>query len=148
MLILKKSSHSVARIECRTFAILPRQQFHWGVLVATRIGKLWRNKKILCHLHVNCLGCISRMIKCYDYLVFSGSYFWCFWFGSPFNTHQFLCMIECWQTSICQHLNVPLVHHSTSCSRVLKNQKHFTKNVQPSRLNVRCTCIWTWAKAV
>ena len=43
MFIQKKSSHSVSSIKCRTFAMLLRQQFLWGVLMAIGIGKLWGN---------------------------------------------------------------------------------------------------------
>ena len=40
MFILKKFSQSVSPIKWRTFAMLPRQHFHWGVLMATGIVKL------------------------------------------------------------------------------------------------------------
>ena len=43
--ILKKSSHFMSLIKCRTFARLPRQQLHWRVLMTTGIGQLWQNRK-------------------------------------------------------------------------------------------------------
>ena len=46
MFILKKSSQSVSPIKWSMFALLPRQQFHWEVLMATRIGKLQQNSNI------------------------------------------------------------------------------------------------------
>ena len=46
MLILKKSSLSVSPIKWRTFAMLPRWQFHWEMLMATGIDKLWQNSNI------------------------------------------------------------------------------------------------------
>ena len=47
----EKSSHSASSIKWRTFAMLPRQQFHWGVLMATGIGKQrqnWNNGSSIC----------------------------------------------------------------------------------------------------
>ena len=68
-------------------------------------------------------------------LLFKGNYLWCYQFYALFYTHQSLCMIECWKTSNCQHLNVSFVPHSISSFRILKNQKHFTKIVQSFRFN-------------
>ena len=62
MVILKKSSHSVSPIKWRTFAMSLRQQFHWGVIMATGISKMTKFKQWLCYLHAKFMGSFSRMI--------------------------------------------------------------------------------------
>ena len=88
-------------------------------------------KHWLCYSHVKCIGSVSRMIQLYDCLDFQGNCLWCFWFDALLYTHQPFWMIECWKTSICQHLNVLPVTHSTSYFRVLKNQISSKKIYNP-----------------
>ena len=122
--------------KCSTFAMLPRQQVHRRVFIATGISKqwgIWNNGSANeCQMigiwfqddPTLWLPCFKRNFMCF------------FLFDALFYTHQPLCMIECWKKRICQHLYVSLVCHSFSNIRVLKNQKSFTKVAQPSRLTV------------
>ena len=136
MFILKKSSCSLLPMKLRTFVTLPRLKFHWEVLTATEIGKLWQNSNNSSAL------CMSNALDLFPgwsnimTTLFLEIFLWCFSFDALFYTHQPFCMIEWWKTNICQYLNFPLVPHSISCFRILKNQKTFTNILQHYRFNV------------
>ena len=90
MYILKISSLSVSTMKWRTFAMLPKQQFQWGVLMATEIGKLWQNSNTLTLL----FECQMYWICFVDDLVFRGKCLCRFWLDALFYSHQSLCKIK------------------------------------------------------
>ena len=140
-----RNPHLVSPIKWRSFAMLPKQHFHWGVLMTIGISKLRQIEKMAplfsCQMHWICFQDDECIVFRYNCLC-------CFWFDVRFYTHQSLCRTECWKASICQYLNFPLVPHSISCFRIHNNKKNFVKIIQPSRFNIwfeRCTCICTCA---
>ena len=121
----EESSHSMSPIKWRAFAMLPRQKFHRGVFMATRIGKLkrnWNNVSAICMSNTLDLfpEWLSIMTALFSERI---SCLWCFWFDDLFYTHQLLCMIERWKTSICQCLNFPLSLASGSSKTRRVSQK-------------------------
>ena len=110
MFILKKSSPSMSIHKCRLFAMLPRQQFYWGVLIATRISKLWGNWNNCSAIWMsNVLDLLPGQSNIMTALFSGENICWCFWFDALFYIHQPLCMIECQKTSICQNFYISLL---------------------------------------
>ena len=112
--------------------MLPRQQFLWGVFMATGIGKLWQNwnnGSAICKS--NALEWSSIMTVFFSEEI-SHNFFGLMLCSTLINPYGWVSA----EKSICQHLTVPFVPHSFFCFRVLKSPKYFTKIVQPSRFNV------------